>query len=572
MTLPVTIPDELRRRLLEIEGRGYKAYKQFEGTHWDYGSFQLKFEHVQGDPFAAPSRLSVSISLEESGFNLEWVSSPTRCLGLEDYLLRRFHRAIDDFPTGVRGAGKSGLVTAQRPSQKILKRNAVLVSADHLQLVFFAGLPANGRRILARQCLKIFQEVLPRLWEKTLLMESLDVLEVQAHLDTLEDFEALQVELEKQRWAAFVADHSLLPRRSGNSDLPLEQGGVPFMAPNDFSVEVTLPHAGPVRGMAIPQGITLIVGGGFHGKSTLLRALEAAVYPHIQGDGRERVATHPNAVKIRAEDGRAVMDVDISAFMDELPLVKDTHAFSTQAASGSTSQAVNIVEAMETGAQLLLMDEDTCATNFMIRDARMQALVAKNREPITPLLDRVEEMYEGFGVSSILVMGGSGDYFDVAHQVIAMEAYRPTRVTEEAKRIARQNPTGRRKELRSGLSPLRERRIDPSSLNFQRQRRECVIQAHGLESLVMGRDEVDARYLEQLVENGQLEFCGWILRELKSLIEKGTVSNVSALKIIFRRMDEEGFDFLVPYNNGLLSRPRLQEVAAVLNRLRGMKT
>ena len=101
--------------------------------------------------------------------------------------------------------------------------------------------------------------------------------------------------------------------------------------------------------MGIRKGITLIVGGGYHGKSTLLKALEAGVYNHIAGDGREFVITDDTAFKLRAEDGRSITGVDISPFIKNLPNKKDTVHFSTEDASGSTSQAANLMEALESG-------------------------------------------------------------------------------------------------------------------------------------------------------------------------------------------------------------------------------
>lgn len=191
--------------------------------------------------------------------------------------------------------------------------------------------------------------------------------------------------------------------------------------------------------MGIPHGVTLFVGGGFHGKTTVLKALEVGIYNHIPMDGREFVVMDPNAVKIRSEDSRSVVCCDISAFIDNLPFKQDTTQFSTADASGSTSQAANIVEALEVGASTLLIDEDTCATNFMIRDWKMQQLVAKEKEPITPFISKVRALFHQHGVSSVLVIGGAGDYFSVADHVIMMDAYEPRDVTDQAKEIARQH-------------------------------------------------------------------------------------------------------------------------------------
>ena len=443
------------------------------------------------------------------------------------------------------------------------------IKNDSLMLTLFAGLPGDGRRVLAKECVKLFSEILPPVWEESLLAKSLDMNRVQRALDTLEDYSALSQLLAKNNWASFVADGSLLPRASGVSDLPLKKGGVIFSAPEELSAEVHLPHSGKVRGMPIPLGITLIVGGGFHGKSTLLKAMQDAVYPHVAGDGREYIATQPTAVKIRAEDGRSVQPINVSGFMDNLPLIASTKNFSTVSASGSTSQAVNILEAIEAGSSLLLMDEDTCATNFMIRDARMQALIASNQEPITPLVDRIGELHKDLGVSTLLVMGGSGDYFDSADQVIAMESFQPKLVTTKAKQIVQENPGSRKTETSQPLPKVPMRTRNLSTLDFSRGKKTCVIQTQKLTALILGRTEIDVRYVEHLVEMGQLELCGWILKQLKDRQGKDpNVSNNEAIKNILEAIETGELESVTPFNNGLLALPRLQDVMAVLNRLR----
>lgn len=566
--MKIEVPASFQKILAAIDRKGYKAYKTLQGKSFAFGPFTVKFEHVQGDPFAFPSRISVKVSLSDAGFAPSCFDTELRRLAFEDHLLRILHDGIGRIGVKIRGSGKSGVVRIQAPGQKVLKRDAVRVQGNTLTCILFAGLPAEGRTVLGKECLRLFAEGLAPLWVRSLLAASLDLSSLQRSLDTLEDYEALKEELKNHGWAAFVANGSLLPRRSGVSDCPLEKGGIVFSAPEDLSARVRLPHGGWIEGMPVPRGITLIVGGGFHGKSTLLRAIQGAVYPHVAGDGRERIATVPSAVKIRAEDGRPVHGVNVSGFMDRLPLVDSTENFSTQSASGSTSQAVNILEAIESGSEFLLMDEDTCATNFMIRDARMQALIPSSLEPITPLLDRVGEVYETLRVSTLLVMGGSGDYFDAAHHVIAMEEFRPRLVTSHARKIAHDSPVKRRREIRFPFPPVTHRRTDPNRLQFSRGKKDCVIQTQRLLALTMGTHEVDTRYLEQLVEEGQLEMCGWILRRLKTLLETGTSSNREGLERIFADIKKEGFEAATPSNHGLLALPRIQETLAVLNRLR----
>lgn len=562
-------PQELINKITSLNGKGYKSYKTLQGKSFCFGLFELTFEHVQGDPFAAPSRLSIKIELQSAGFAKTHYDTPLRKLALEDHLLREVNRRIQKCQGKIKGSGRSGEIAVQVPGQKIIRRSGLQIKNDDLILTLFAGLPGDGRSVLAKECTKLFTETLPPVWEENLLAKSLDNNKVQQALETLEDYSALSKLLNQNQWASFVSDGSLLPRASGISDLPLKKGGVLFNAPEELCAEVQLPHAGKIRGMPIPLGITLIVGGGFHGKSTLLKAIQDAVYPHVTGDGRERIATQPTAVKIRAEDGRSVQPINVSGFMDNLPLIESTENFSTVSASGSTSQAVNILEAIESGSSLLLMDEDTCATNFMIRDARMQALIASDQEPITPLVDRIGELHKDFGVSTLLVMGGSGDYFDSADQVIVMDSFQPKLVTAKAKQIVQENPGSRKTEADKALPKIQMRNRNLSTLDFSRGKKPCVIQTQGLISLILGRTEIDVRYVEHLVEPGQLELCGWVLKQLKDMQEtEPTVSNFGAIKQILNTIENGELESITPYNNGLLALPRFQDVMAVLHRLR----
>ncbi len=563
------LPKDLHDLLTSLNGKGYKSYKTLQGQSFPFPPFTVRFEHVQGDPFAAPSRLSVTTDLATAGFSSTLHDTPVKKLALEDHLLRTVDKKVAKLKGQVRGSGRSGEVAVQSPSQKVILRSGIKIKNGSMTLILFAGLPGDGRSVLAKECVRLFAEILPPVWNESLLADSLDLTQVQNSIETLEDYFALREALHQKGWAAFVADGAILPRASGISDLPLEKNCTPFLSPEDLREEVHLPNRGKVSGMPVAKGITLIVGGGFHGKSTLLNAIQNAVYPHVSGDGREKIATHPTAVKIRAEDGRATQPIDISGFMDNLPLVASTENFSTLSASGSTSQAINIMEAIEAESSLLLMDEDTCATNFMIRDARMQALISNDREPITPLVDRIEELYKDFDVSTLLVMGGSGDYFDSADRVIAMNSFQPQLVTDKAKQIVKENPTARKSETRVPFPSVKKRSRDLSPLSFKRGRKECAIQTHGLITLTLGQTEIDVRYVEHLIEEGQLELCGWILKQVKDRQKQAATRTLSQVASeILKEIETGELDSITPYNNGKLSLPRFQDILAVLNRLR----
>lgn len=564
--------EQLLRLLNSLDGKGYKAYKELYGVYrLDY--FTLYCDHIQGDPFASPSRLRVRVEQSEADWPAELWAGKIRRVAFEDFLARRVARAIADLGPRRRGTGKSGLISIDSGGQEILQRTAVLVTPDYIEARLSVGLPARGRTILGREVTELLLGDLPRIVEDGVLCHGLaDTRAAEEHVAVAEDQEALREQLAPAGLVAFIGNGSLLPRRSGISQLPLPASkAILFRSPPSLEVELKAPNAGRVRGMGIPQGITLIVGGGFHGKSTLLRAIERGVYNHIPGDGRERVVTVADAVKIRAEDGRRVEKVDISPFINNLPYGQDTSSFSTEEASGSTSQAANIMEALEIGTSLLLIDEDTSATNFMIRDHRMQELVAKEKEPITPFIDRIQQLKD-MGISTIIVVGGSGDYFDVADTVIMMDAYIPQDVTSRAKEIAARFTTNRRREG-GPFGSVRERIPFKESFNPSR-RGKTKIRAHGVDEITFGYEDIDLKYVEQLVDPSQTRAIGDIIRYLAERYCDNRRTLRQLISLVLEDIEQKGLDIISPFygqHPGDYARPRAQEIAAAINRLRTLK-
>jgi predicted ABC-class ATPase len=549
----------LASSLQRIDGRSYKAYRDLEGSSFAFPDFRLVVDHVQGDPFAAPSRLRVMVPAQRAALPSSALSTAERRRATRDFLARRFHNAGRAEPDIVIDVG----------GQTVLDRSACLITADGVELRFTVRLPAAGRRILGRQARRLLVDRLPPIVAQSALADNLDLVALDRHCRVVEDQVALRQALREAGLVAFVANGSVLPRRSGVDDRPLADSIV-FSAPPSLEVTMDAPNAGAVTGLGVPGGITLVVGGGFHGKSTLLRAFESGVYDHVPGDGREHVVSESSAVKIRAEDGRAVTGVDISSFIDLLPDNTPTHSFSTELASGSTSQAAALVEALEAGATLLLLDEDTSATNFMIRDRRMQALVAKESEPITPFVDRVRELRDRVGVSTVLVMGGSGDYFDHADTVIQMDSYLPRDVTAQAQTIAGAHQTGRLEERSTELELPRARILSPHTLKPERKPGRTRIQARGVDTLVFGRSEVDLRAVEQFEHPSQVRVVGWIMAHLAGQ-SSSAIDPCPLIEEMLQRI--AGGDWKWPSGrpDGDLALPRIHEVMAALNRLRGVE-
>jgi predicted ABC-class ATPase len=561
--------ENLRQRLLQLDGRGYKAYKDIKGSY-KFPDFTLIIDRVQGDPFASPSQVRVQVPQSVAGFPRYLYQTLAREIALRDYLTRQFDGAAREMSSR-RGTGKSGLIAMTQIGQSVLERTSALVSDESVEVRFVVGLPAHGRSISGRQAAQMLCEDIPQIVDRCVHYRSLDTAAIDRHVKTVEDADWLRQQLLERGLVAFIPDGAILPRRSGVDERPLLDDAVPFNSPQTLRVEFICANRGLVTGMGIPAGVTLVVGGGFHGKSTLLKAIELSVYNHIPNDGRELVVTHPAAVKIRAEDGRSIAGVDISPFINQLPQGRSTRQFATPNASGSTSQSANIMEALEAGAKLLLVDEDTAATNFMIRDRRMQQLIAKDKEPITPFIDKVRQLYAEYGVSTILVIGGSGDYFDVADTVIAMENYQPHDVTENAKAIAFATRTERIPEGGKQFGQITPRIPLPESIDPSRGQREVKLKVRDVDEVLFGTEEIDLSAVEQIVEAGQLRAIASAIVYAKEHYMDGRCTLPEILDRVIADIESEGLDTLSNLPEGDLVLFRRFELAAALNRLRTLK-
>lgn len=552
--------NRLQQNLLRIDGNGYKAYKQIAGIY--HGAwFHLHIDHVQSDPYAPPSRIRVIFARKITPIKQAYITTASRQVALADFITRSIARTIRQ---------QKSPIHIDLPSQEMMLNTSFAMDEQQLEVRLSANLPAAGRRILGRQAISLLCEQIPQCIKQTI--EQLDIQRLEQQLQLADQQDAIRTYLQEHHYVSFIANGAILPRQSGVSDQPLtKERAIPFQSPPEWEIEIPIPHRKPIRGMGIPKGVTLIVGGGYHGKSTLLQAIERGVYNHIPGDGREYVITDETACKIRAEDGRRVAEVNISPFISNLPFSQNTSHFSSENASGSTSQAANIIEAVEMGTQLLLVDEDTSATNFMIRDARMQKLISKEKEPITPFIDQVKLLYEQCGISTILVIGGSGDYLEVADTVIMMDEYKARDVTQTAKSISRELVSKRKKEAERNFHDLQPRFILPESIRatYKGKRDKAL----GLHTIQYGKKTLNLAAVEQLVHPSQTRsivlMIQWLAKNWKQPIPL-----CEAIDELYQLIQKQGLEVISPYPDqhpGDLALPRKFELAAVINRLHSIK-
>lgn len=576
--------EELRQQLRSINRKSYLAYKGLKGLY-HFGNYILSIDHVQGDPFASPSHVSIQISHRDAGFPVEYYKDTLTGTTLCDYLTRQFEKQVSQYSFRAKGSGKSGLLTVSHCGQEILSRTACEITEKGITARFFVGFPANGRTINATELEKILFDFLPVCIQKSFFYSSLNAKELQNYIELAEDQEFIRQTLPAKNLCAFIADGSILPRESGISSRPMK-ASVPFTSPDSLRISINLPHKGKITGMGIPKGITLIVGGGYHGKSTLLNALELGVYNHIPGDGREYVITDATAVKLRSEDGRFIKDVDISMFINDLPNKKDTRCFSTLDASGSTSQAAGIVESMEAGSHLFLLDEDTSATNFMVRDAFMQQVIQREKEPITPFLERAEDLYKKAGISTILVAGSSGAFFHIADTIIQMDNYVPKDITASVKKLCSQYPLPavsvtdfqlpHSHRIMSRPAESSKRLIHNSRGNHSdsgaTKPERLKARISGTDGFSLGRQEIDLRYTEQLIDAEQTAALGLLLKYAVEHLADGRRTLPEIVQFLWKNLSLHGLSFFT--ENQKIScgyaTPRIQEIYACLNRYRGL--
>ncbi len=587
----------LRQMLNDIDHRGYPAYKDLRGEY-DFGEFVLSIDHVQGDPFAAPSNLSVRVPMKRAGFPEEYWKEGYVRVALEDAILRKFSEEISRYSFKARGSGKSGLIATSRPGQEVLRRSALAVSEREVVARFEVGFPANGRTINARELEKVLFEFLPPAVVKSLYFQKWDREVLRKTYELACDQHFIREELPKRNLVAFLAQGSILPRMSGVSSKPLKDA-VPLSVPESLKVEMDLPFHGKTVGLGIPRGVTLIIGGGYHGKSTLLDALEQGVYNHVAGDGREYAITEDTALKLRAEDGRSVQNLDLSLFIHDLPNGKDTKKFSTEDASGSTSQAAAVMEGIEMGSHTFLIDEDTSATNFLVRDEFMQKIVHGDKEPITPFCARVRDLYEKAGISTVLVAGSSGAFFHMADTVIQMDAYRPLDVKAKVEKYLAEYPLpefdagefvlphggrafwGAGKALNAGKysnGGYDAKGDDADRGNYgdrghgrggHGHDERIKTRVNSTDGFSINKENVDLRYVEQLVDGEQMAALAGMMKYVVKNVS-GAVTVDRLAEMLGRLLAQKGCEaFMEGYAYCGMAAPRKQEIYAMLNRYRG---
>ncbi len=567
---------ELVFLLKTLEGKQFGDYGGLLDRVFSCRRYTLRFIHIQGSPGANPASVChLRFSYAQLGLAASCLQNAPRRMATADYLLRAVFRGVEKHARQNRGAMGSGSFQPLQLPPQVLQRNVVAFGRKFVHIAIRISLPGSREnRILGRQASHMFDQEIPGIVD-VLFASVRRASKIRSHCDTVEDMVWLQGRLDALGLVAFVGDGAILPRRSGISQQPMDKGAISFSAPEALAVTVKLPNAGQVRGMGIRRGVSVLIGGAFHGKSTLLDALAKGVYPHIPGDGRERVVTHSAAAFVCCEEGRSVRGLDISSFIHKLPSGADATQFWTDNASGSTSQAAAIVESVLAGAKLLLVDEDSSATNFLVKDQHMRKLIPE--ETITPFFDRVQELADRYGVSTLIAVGGSSQYLGVAGQVIAMRYYQP--VSMMAQLAALDLPKPQRPDRSMVIADNRRvlaDNFDPS-YHARRLARTVAVRIKPLrlqdKVLEYGDELLDLSKLASLVDPHQLLAIGYALVLARKKFSDALLSPSELALCLFRQIQEKGLDDLCKGDERsvFLALPRSLELAGAIHRLRGLR-
>lgn len=562
---------DLYQKLRGFSGKKYGLYKSLTQRSWNFGDFSLDFIHVQGDPYAPPSRIRLTIPFRKLNYPKNFITNEIQGLAMADYLLRRLAREMNEREEC------TSVFTITSPGQEILFRNTLCIGnfseekEGVVEVLMGIRLPGENRLIDFYAVSDLLTRLLPDILLASLYGLSLEEQEkAYRHIETLEIRNALLDEVLSAGFIAFIPNGAILPRASGISDLPAKEA-VSFNAPKESIIEFTV-RGKTISGMGISKGITAIAGGAYHGKSTLLSALEKSVYPHIPGDGREWVVVDPSAFRVRSEEGRLVRNTRIAPLVRELPGKISTESFFTVSASGSTSEAANLLEALECGVKTILIDEDVSAVNFLIRDQRMRRLLGNEGDPLIPLIERIRE-FTNTGVHFILVIGACGDFLTEADRVIVMKNYLPEEMTASAKTISSETPYISSKGNHPPFYPFKSRAF----LDFIKPLAPQIRPSSSVEKFVkvrllhdnllqVGFLQADVHYLSGFCNGTQRYAAGLIALNLVQSAEDKTLMEV--VEKVCARIEKSGFGKFPQGLSRDMTLPRAVDIAAVLLRLR----
>ena len=479
-----------------------------------------------------------------------------------DYALRKFNILIDEFNdenfNRKRTHKESGMIYSYHPGNEVLMRNAAYITemdqVYFLNILVLIQLPLHNHK----KGMNIMCKVLPGIVKNFINQFNLGDLHESMDLFLLQ--QKIRNWLETSPYSGFIANNSILPRDVNGIASKID--ALFFESPKAYEIEI-FGH----KGMGIPKGIVVITGGGYSGKSTLLDAIAAGIYNHVAGDGRELCITNTQSIKITAEDGRCINNVDISPFIKWIPN-KNPEDFSTTHASGSISQAANIMEAINMGVSLFLIDEDKTAANFMFKDPYMKEILAN--DPIVPFFDRIRQLYRDMNISCILVIGSNSEYLYKADHVLLMDEYTIYDINDKIKKSFNENHDLLIPEIKWNKHKVL---ISNSLTNYPKESicERMDISEFGF--VIFGEETVDIRVFDHLSE-AQIHAIVFIMREISKINHETDIDLHVCIDKLLDDINIKGIDNIFSTFFAIdrwLEIPRKIDVLSVIYRMKNIK-
>ncbi len=561
---------EFYNTLMDIADKPVSEYGRLTGD-FDFSRYVLKVSQVPVENMDKPALFLVRVPQAIAGFPSHLYNTPVRRTGLEDYLTRRIADQIDVITQyDEQGLSRRHLLIAV-PGQKILPRTSLLLTEEYVEARIYVMLPQRDGRIDGERVKEIFFDELASVVNSALIYCNLNEAELTEFVDIMEDADQVRQILPTRGLVSFVGEGSMLARL-GNTDYPDYDDVQPLTVAEELLVEVDVPNAGPVKGLGIPSGITLILGDAYSGRIQLMRAIAAGIYNHIPGDGRELAITMPDAVHIASEPGRSVQKVDVHPFVRELVAEGATEEYTSAEADPCSAQAAATVEALEIGARALLYDESNSSPAFLTRDSRLTALMPDAGRRVMPLATRVRQLVDELGVS--VVVGGSSsvaEFIPVADTILRIDGYKVYDVTQEAKAMDLDQFQLESDDVNLTALVEKNRWVVPSSIDASSGPLDQVIEAESIDLLQFGRSMINLQDVTQLADKHQTATIGLILcyAKLRYMDEGRPIREI--MDLIDRDLGTEGLECLSRDLRGDLARPRRYEIAAALNRLDSLR-
>jgi predicted ABC-class ATPase len=558
---------EFYNLLAEIDGKPFSEYERLIGD-FDFARYVIKCSKIEmaRDGENPVFNIRVPQSIAELPGHL--YDSPVRRTALEDYLTRNLCAVTGRIARfNESGWARRNIIIAE-PGQKILPRTSVAVTKEYIDARIRIALPykvyVSGERLVdGEMARKVFFEDLPEIVSSSIFCCNLDLGAAEEFVNGMEDADRVRQTLATLGLVGFVGEGSLLAREQG-SDEPDLSHIAPFEVADDARTEIDVPNAGKIAGLGIPAGLTVVLGDAANGRKDFMSALAAGVFNHIPGDGRETVITVSDAVQVAVDRDRVVQEVNITPFLTESENGNPA-SYSTRSADSFISQAAATIEALEVGARVLIVDENTSASAFLTTDARVAGLLGAT--PRASLAQRARQMVDELGIS--LVIGGENlvaEYIPIADTVLKVEDFQVTNITEEAKALNLALPP---EAPVVNLAPMlaRSRWIMPSSIDAAVGSKDVVISALDLNAIQFGRSVIELDSVPQIADESQTLTIGLLLYYAKLRYMQEGYPLREMLDMIDRDLSSEGLGTISRDLRGDLARPRRYELAAALNRL-----